>query len=92
MGNAEEEDALNLNNNNMIFRSDRFRKDIITKRCIVNNMTMDEACKEIGISKATLSRVEREKLPDVETFGKICIWLKTDANKYLQINSNRSES
>lgn len=68
-----------------MFKKEELRKDLITKRCIDNNMTMDEACKEIGISKATLSRVEREKLPDVETFGKICIWLKVDANKYLQI-------
>jgi len=27
---------------------------------------------EIGISPATLSRVERGKLPDLDTFGKMC--------------------
>jgi transcriptional regulator with XRE-family HTH domain len=33
------------------------------------------AAKEIGISHATLSRVERGFLPDLENYKKICIWL-----------------
>jgi transcriptional regulator with XRE-family HTH domain len=33
---------------------------------------------EIGVSPATLSRVERGLMPDLETFGKICRWLKVD--------------
>ncbi len=66
-----------------MFKKEELRKDLITKRCIDNNMTMDEACKEIGISKATLSRLEKSKIPDIETLGKICFWLKTEPNKYL---------
>ena len=31
--------------------------------------------KEIGVSPATLSRVERGFLPDLETFSKICEWV-----------------
>ncbi len=31
--------------------------------------------KEIGISHATLSRVERGHLPDLENYQKICKWL-----------------
>ena len=34
-----------------------------------------EAAKEVGVSSATLSRVENGKVPDLETFGKICAWL-----------------
>ncbi len=33
---------------------------------------------EIGISPATLSRVERGHLPDLATFAKICKWLDLD--------------
>ena len=33
------------------------------------------AAKEIGISHATLSRVERGFLPDLENYRKICNWL-----------------
>jgi transcriptional regulator with XRE-family HTH domain len=46
-----------------------------------------EAAQEIGISPATLSRVERGHLPDLETFGKICRWLKTDPAAILGVAS-----
>ncbi len=44
-----------------------------------------EVSKEIGISHATLSRVERGFLPDLETFGKICKWLGVDPGEVLRI-------
>lgn len=70
----------------MIFNSFKLKLDLIGKRCIDNNMSMDVACKEIGISKSTLSRVEKQKMPDIETFGKICAWLNTKPNDYFNIN------
>jgi transcriptional regulator with XRE-family HTH domain len=36
--------------------------------------------KEIGISHATLSRVERGFLPDLKTYEKICRWLGVKPN------------
>lgn len=42
-----------------------------------------EVAKEIGVSAATLSRVERGKLPDLKTFGKICEWLEFDPAQVL---------
>lgn len=44
------------------------------------------AAQEIGISPATLSRVERGNLPDLETFSKICRWLQIDPGLILGIN------
>ena len=38
---------------------------------------------KIGISPATLSRVEQGHLPDLENFGKICRWLKVDPSSIL---------
>jgi transcriptional regulator with XRE-family HTH domain len=38
-----------------------------------------ETAREIGISPATLSRVEGGKLPDIETFKKLCTWMRLDA-------------
>ena len=46
-----------------------------------------DAAKEIGISAATLSRVERGHLPDLETFGKICRWLQADPAAILGVAS-----
>jgi len=42
---------------------------------------------EIGTSPATLSRIERGFLPDLETFSKVCKWLGIDAGEVLQIKS-----
>jgi DNA-binding Xre family transcriptional regulator len=44
-----------------------------------------EFAREIGISAATLSRIERGKLPDIETFGKLCSMLKLDPADILEI-------
>jgi transcriptional regulator with XRE-family HTH domain len=44
-----------------------------------------ETAKEVGISPATLSRVENNNVPDLETFSKICIWLDEDPSIYLGI-------
>ena len=43
------------------------------------------AAAEVGVSPATLSRVENGNIPDLETFGKICSWLKEDPALYLGI-------
>ena len=44
-----------------------------------------ETATEMGISAATLSRVERGFMPDLETFGKICKWLRADPGSVLGI-------
>lgn len=44
-----------------------------------------ETAKEIGIGPATLMRVESGRIPDVETFGKICKWLSMDPGTFLGI-------
>ncbi len=42
-----------------------------------------KAAKEVTISSATLSRIENGKIPDLETFAKICRWLGDDPAIYL---------
>lgn len=42
------------------------------------SMGIRAAAAEIGISAATLSRVERGHLPDSRTLGKICVWAGVD--------------
>ena len=42
-----------------------------------------EIAHEIGISPATLSRVENGKLPDLDTFSKVCKWLRIDPGEVL---------
>src|SRR5579863_2366417 len=44
-----------------------------------------EVAKEIGISPATLSRMERGHIPDLDTFGKVCRWLRIDPGEVLGV-------
>lgn len=53
---------------------------IVEKR---GSMGVRAAAKEIGISSATLSRVENGYLPDLQNFGLICQWLGVDPNQIL---------
>ncbi len=47
------------------------------------------AAKEIGISPATLSKVERGHVPDLGTLRKICNWMDEDPARFVG-NSVRS--
>lgn len=42
-----------------------------------------DAAQEVGISPATLMRIESGRVPDLETFGKICRWLRIDPGDFL---------
>ena len=46
-----------------------------------------EVAAEIGISAATLLRVEAGRIPDVVTFGKLCQWLKLDPSSFLGMDT-----
>ena len=41
------------------------------------------AAKEVGISAATLSRIENGKQPDLGTFEKLCRWLEISPSEFL---------
>lgn len=51
-----------------------------------------EAAKEIGISPATLSRVENGKIPDLETFGLICAWTGDSPSTFLGIHNQKIDA
>lgn len=53
---------------------------------------MREAASEIGISAPTLLRIEAGRTPDVETFGKLCLWLGVDPSEFLGSPSAKSKS
>ena len=41
---------------------------------------------DIGTSAPTLSRIESGKMPDLQTFGKLCRWLEVDPASLLDIS------
>lgn len=66
--------------NSDAIRMDQLAKRIQSKR---GGTGIRAAAQEIGISPATLSRVENAKIPDLETFSRICRWLGEDPAIYL---------
>jgi DNA-binding Xre family transcriptional regulator len=55
------------------------------------NEGVREFAKTLGISPATLSRIENGKLPDLETFSKICDKLQLDPSDILQVGKKASQ-
>lgn len=49
-----------------------------------------DTAKQIGISPATLMRIESGRVPDVETFGKVCKWLNIDPGDFLGFSGSSS--
>jgi transcriptional regulator with XRE-family HTH domain len=49
-----------------------------------------ETAKVVGVSAATLSRVENKKIPDLETFSKICKWLGKDPALFLGLPTSNT--
>ncbi|MES2292994.1 MAG: helix-turn-helix transcriptional regulator [Pseudomonadota bacterium] len=45
------------------------------------------AAADVGISQATLSRVENGHMPDLATFAKICKWLDRDPREFLGLDT-----
>ena len=57
-----------------------------------NKRGLRETAKEIGnISASTLSRIEQENLPDVETFIKLCDWLEVSP-EYFKYSDTSKEN
>lgn len=46
--------------------------------------------KEIGISAPTLSRIEQGNLPDIDTYVKLCEWLKVSSDYFTGIQEDFS--
>ena len=49
------------------------------------------AAKEIGVSAATLSRVENGKQPDLLTFEKLCRWLQMSPSEFLDVGDSDAD-
>lgn len=54
-------------------------------------LNLREAARQIGIGPSTLMRVENGRIPDIETFGKLCHWLGIDPGKFLGFDGGASQ-
>ncbi len=68
---------------------EKFGEMIVSRR---GTLGVRAAAKEIGVSPATLSRIENGHVPDLATFAAICRWLGEDPASFLGISSTNVEA
>lgn len=57
------------------------------------NRGLREVAQEIGdVSPSTLSRVENGKVPDMDTFLRICDWLQLSSEEFIKETDDRQEN
>ena len=68
------------------FNAWEFSSALRHKRNVELRIDLRKASKQIGISSASLSRIENCKTPDLYTYYYCCIWLGVDMNSFFNIN------
>lgn len=56
------------------------------------NNDLRKIASAIGIGSATLMRIEKGQIPSIETFSKICRWLKKYPGDFLGFNAAQKKS
>lgn len=57
------------------YDGEKLSKAVRTKRLIELKLDIRKAATEIGISPATLSRIENKKTPDIVVLASVCNWV-----------------
>lgn len=65
------------------FDAAEFSKRIKTKRVIELDKGLREVAKKTGVSFSTLSRMENKKIPEMDSFLKVCNWLDALPREFL---------
>lgn len=60
----------------MNYNNEKLRRYLLHKRIIELDVSLRDAAEQIGISSATLSRLEHYGPPDVLTLALVCKWLQ----------------
>lgn len=66
------------------FDSKTFARQLRQKRLIDLDIKLDEVVKLTGVSKPTLSRIERGYKPDLVTYANLCDWLGVPMNHFVK--------
>ncbi len=73
----------------MSLKIDELGKMVAARRGLLG---VRAAAKEIGISPATLSRIENGQVPDLSTFAAICVWLDEDPSQFLGMQGSKIDA
>lgn len=69
-----------------LVRLGELAESLRSARKVRDDLTLAEAALEIGVSAATLSRIEQRKfVPKYDTLARICEWMGEPVERYLEI-------
>lgn len=71
-----------------MFNKEKFSKKVIRLR-VITRLSLRDMAHYVGVSAATLSRIEQGKSPDVESFVRICAWAKWDNISMFSISESK---
>jgi transcriptional regulator with XRE-family HTH domain len=70
-------------NTKITFNAAELASDVRKRRNRLSDpISLRDAALQVGVSSATLSRVENAGTPDVDTYAKVCAWLDIDMQHY----------
>lgn len=77
----------------MKFDNKKFADDVFNKRTEdrTKTPTLRDIGSKIGVGYATLSRIERYGMPDLETYAKVCNWLNVSMDTYFVKPKSKSK-
>lgn len=64
------------------FDNKNFSEQLRVRRAVLN-IDMGKAAEQIGVSKATLSRLENGHIPELLNYAKACTWLDVGMNYFI---------
>lgn len=70
------------------YDGDGLSKAVRTKRLIDMKLDIRSAANEIGISAATLSRIENKKTPDAVVLASVCNWISIPMDTFFRPKNN----
>lgn len=63
-------------------------KRVVDKKNNIS-ISLGQASKQVGVSKPTLSRLEKGSMPDVLTFAIVCNWLDKPMSLFFSKSKNK---
>lgn len=75
----------------LVYDGTKLSKEVKTKRLIELDLDMRTCAINIGISAATLSRIENGKTPDIETLATVCHWISKPINDFFSYPKTKKQ-
>lgn len=75
----------------VIWDGESFLKELKQKRLIEDNTDMRSLSEKISVSAATISRCENGKMPDLDSYAKLCKYIGRPMDMFIKIKTQNKK-